>query len=58
MKKYYTNKERARNLAITWQHNFENQNRSWQYCISWSERFTRIGKKYGLLREFRENGII
>ena len=58
MSKYLIRKERARNLAITWQLNFENNNRSWGYCINWCNRFYKIGKKYGLLREFKENAII
>lgn len=55
---YYQKQERARDLAIEWQLNFEKQPHSWWYCIEWRARFERIGKKYGLLREFRENCII
>lgn len=55
---YYQKQARARDLAIEWQYNFANQKRSWWYCIEWRARFERIGKKYGLLREFRENCII
>lgn len=58
MTKYMIKKAHARDIAITWQWNFGNRNHSWQYCIDWAGRFERIGKKYGLLREFRENGII
>ena len=58
MGKFTEKKEKARQLAIDWQLNFANKDRSWLYCIVWANRFERIGRKYGLLREFRENGII
>lgn len=58
MSKYREKQAKARNLAIAWQLNFANQSHSWLYCIEWANRFERIGRKYGLLREFRENGII
>lgn len=58
MSKYHTNKARARELAITWQYNVNNNIRSFLYYATWYDRFCRIGRKYGLLREFRENGII
>jgi hypothetical protein len=58
MLKYYTKKEKARNLAIDWQLNFTNNDRSWGYCITWAARWERIGRKYGLIREFKENGLI
>lgn len=58
MSKYREKQEQARQLAIDWQLNFENQSRSWLYCIEWANRFERIGRKYGLLREFKQNGII
>lgn len=55
--KYLQRKAHARELAIIWQYNFANSSHSWQYCIEWANRFERIGRKYGLLREFRENCI-
>lgn len=58
MSKYIEKREQARQLAIDWQLNFANQSHSWLYCIERANRFERIGRKYGLLREFRENGII
>lgn len=54
---YKIKKEKARRIAIDWQFNFANRSHSWQYCTIWQHRFERIGRKYGLLREFRENGI-
>ena len=31
---------------------------SWDDLASWGDFFTETGKRFGLLREFRENGII
>ena len=58
VKSYMQKKEHARQLAQHWQANFSRWNHSYQWCVNWSGRFQRIGKKYGLLREFRENFII
>lgn len=58
MKNYKEKKEKARQIAIIWQFNFSNSNHSMQYCINWRNRFYKIGKKYGLLSEFKENAII
>lgn len=58
MTKYYERKAHARQISIDWQLNFNNQTRHWNYCIQWAARFERIGKKYGLLKEFKENGIL
>lgn len=55
---YTEKKARAELLAIDWQSNFNNAPRSWGYCITWAGRFYRIGRKYGLIRVFRENGIL
>lgn len=55
---YKEKQAKARQLAIDWQLNFANQNHTWAYLSWWYLRFERIGRKYGLLREFRENGIL
>ena len=31
---------------------------SWGELAQWQDHFSRLGRKYGLLREFAENGII
>jgi len=36
----------------------EKQNISYYEIITISEHFEKVGKKFGLLDEFRENGII
>lgn len=60
-KDYQSRKESARELAINFQ--YENDGDT-DYQLSYSESaaiyhfFYKIGKRYGLLREFRENAII
>lgn len=54
---YKQQKEKARELAVQWQHDFSNNNYSWLELANWSNYFTKLGKRYGLLKEFRENGI-
>lgn len=53
-----TKKEIARNTAITWQQNFDRFNYSWGDLAIWQGFFEYIGKRYGLLKEFKENAII
>lgn len=58
MNKYQIGKIKARNKAIEWQIDFELCNYAWSDLAYFCEYFTKLGKRYGLLREFRENGII
>lgn len=59
MNKYYQKKARVRELAIYWQTLIcSESSHSWDWCIKYQSMFERLGKKYGLLREFRENVII
>lgn len=60
MNKYYLKKEHARRIAIDWQIGLDLDKHGWslQYLNNWMERFERIGRKYGLMREFKENGIL
>lgn len=57
MTKYQRAKQRARDKAIEWQENFCEQNYSYGELVYWQEYFERLGKRYGLLTEFRENCI-
>ena len=50
-------KEEARQEAIEWQLTFGDNPMSWNELAEVSERFYTLGKRYGLLKEFRENGI-
>ena len=47
-----------RAFAQDWQRAFECFNYSWGELAEWRGFFEEYGRKYGLLREFRENGII
>jgi hypothetical protein len=58
MNKYQENKEKARQEAIEWQRDFEKQNYSWGDLAIWGDYFYNKGKRYGLLKEFRENAIL
>ncbi len=55
---YAEGKERARNEAIEWQADFPNHNYYWSEMAEFSDHFSKLAKRYGLIREFRENGII
>ena len=58
MKTYQEKKAEARQLAINWQNDFQNHQYYWSELAYYTDYFTRLGKRYGLLEEFRENGII
>lgn len=58
MNKYQRGKEAARAAAQEWQARFGNCSMTWGELAEWQEYFARLGRKYGLLREFAENGII
>lgn len=58
MNTYQKTKKQVRDKAIEWQADFGNHNYSYGELAAWSNYFEKIGKRYGLLAEFRENGII
>ena len=58
MSNYQKQKENAREKAIQWQQDFENNNYSWLELAQWQQYFEKLGKRYGLTDEFKENGII
>ena len=55
---YAEKKEKARNEAIEWQADFCNHNYSYGELAWYSDHFTKLGKRFGLIREFKENAII
>ena len=58
-KNYYNRlKEAARQTAIEWQFTSGDNPMSWREFADVCQRFYTLGKRYGLLKEFRENGII
>ena len=55
--RYQIEKEKARNIAITWQIEESDYSYSYGGLMILQEYFYKLGKRYGLLKEFRENGI-
>lgn len=56
-KTYGQLKEAARQEAIDWQIETTEQDLSYGELAEAGDRFWKLGKRYGLLREFRENAI-
>ena len=56
-KTYFDKKVRLRGFAIDFQLGFSDWCYFWGDIIDWRIFFEEYGGKYGLLREFRENGI-
>ena len=54
---YEKKKEMARQEAIDWQNDFCNHNYSYGELAEFGYYFEKLGRRYGLLKEFRENGI-
>lgn len=54
---YQQKKEQAREQAIDWQYETAEQNLSYGELAEAGEYFEKLGRRYGLLQEFRENGI-
>ena len=57
MTKYQKRKECIRAEAIDWQREIEEANYSYGELLETTNYFEKAGRKYGLLTEFRENGI-
>ena len=55
---YQRRKEQARATAQEWQRRFSDTSHSWGELAHDAQRLERLGRRYGLLQEFRENGII
>ena len=58
MSKYYEKQEEIRQQAIDWQLDFSNHNYSYLELANWGDYFYKMAKRYGLIKEFRENGIL
>ena len=58
MTKYQQVKNKIRDLAADWQSDLGNNNYSWLELLQWQEFFSTKAKRYGLVNEFCENGII
>ena len=58
MKKTYSEKKaEVRAKAQDWQNDFGNNNYSYEELAHYHQHFESLGRKFGLLTEFRENGI-
>lgn len=57
MKTYQQRKEEIRESAIFWNSFFETKCWGYGEIAEIQANFERLGRRYGLLREFRENGI-
>lgn len=51
-------KEEARQIAVDWQNWQSNKNLSYQEVSEWGDYFEKVAKKFGLTKEFKENGVI
>ena len=57
MTRYQRGKERARREAMDWNADVATRPMSYGELAIWQGHFERLGRRYGLLREFRENAI-
>lgn len=55
---YRRYKAYAENEAMEWQADFHNHDYSYSELAYFQDYFTRLAKRYGLTKVFRENGII
>jgi hypothetical protein len=59
MNAYERGKERAREKAIDYQHKIMTADDLYYSEIAYyCDKFYKLAKRYGLIKEFRENGII
>lgn len=56
--KYEQGKQRARAAAIKWQDEFCRTSPDWLKLKNDFDYFMKLARRYGLVTEFRENGII
>ena len=57
-KKYADLKEVARSKAIDFQYSSSDKCYSYAELAYYSDYFLKLGKRYGLIKEFKENGIL
>ncbi len=55
---YQLGKQKAREKAIYWSNVISLEVMDWHSVISWQHYFEKLAKRFGLIREFRENAII
>ncbi|WP_182431681.1 hypothetical protein [Clostridium sp. AF32-12BH] len=57
MSNYQKRKKEVQNEAIEWQQDFGNQDYSYSDLVYYGNYFAKLGRRYGLLKEFKANGI-
>lgn len=57
MNYYQKRKEAVRQEAIEWQYELDDKDISMQELAEVGDYFRKLGKRYGLLKEFIENAI-
>lgn len=55
---YTEKKAKARQIAIDWQNEQAKESCSYAEMIEQTEKFTKLAKRFGLVKEFKENCII
>lgn len=55
---YQARKEAAREFAIEWQQENAARETSYSELAYYGYLFSKLARRFGLVREFRENGII
>lgn len=55
---YLETKEKARQEAVEWQPGFADHNYSYGELFVFQNYSERLAHRFGLMKEFRENGII
>ena len=58
MKSYKALKDEAKQEAVEWQFKTSGKNMSYGELATSQKYFQKLASKYGLIKEFRENGII
>lgn len=58
MKTYKEKKSEAISEAIQWQYTFSDRVISYEELCEETEHFVKLAKRYGLIREFKQEGVI
>lgn len=58
MTKYQKQKEAARAAAVEHQRTASQTAQTWQEVATSAAKFEKLARRFGLVREFQENGII
>ena len=58
MKTYQEKKSEAISEAIEWQYAFCDRDISWEELSEETEHFVKLAKRYGLIRMFKQEGVI